>query len=415
MAGRAGEASGRNPVDAGSGGAGAGPDESSNDRDKVASMRRLTSACGSAEIDPSTFEMQGDPATFDPNQVYVHGRFRGSEDVTDAYGAACDDGGASGIADSSSPDDNWRTEDRITVALPCDIRDVRVRVDGSLVYELAQRTVRAFVQDDAIIDGLSIEISMYPEAGPQGDPELVACYNRETFRHWLHPQSGTIVGACGPFRDKSPPTYRVFNPNHDPAGDEGQALAIPPDWRALHLGCDDHMLVQKSDSAGALAVWSPDATVEVPTAFEPNKIAAVRAEHDGFALLIVHDEEGQSPTQLRTPLGVSLWHVSHAGELTRGKSYPPAIGATLDASQCQVPIASPLDSRASPPPVAMDYFGASGCFCALESTGAALCIAREGEAPVVLRFDPGAANAEIVFRVLDDPFLTDIKGLITGP
>lgn len=352
------------------------------------------------------FMQSGDPMGFDPTQVYVHGRFLGGESVVTAYAEPCIDGGASGLADWSSPKNNWMNPNGngITVTLPCEADDPRVRIDGTILYETAQRGVRAFSQELVEPDGRHIALSSkFGDSAESADPEVAVCGSPKNFRHWLSP-SGMIVASCHTDDGTMLPYVLEDTPLTE--------VKIPDGYVPAHLGFDNHILLHQIGMPKRAGVWSPDGGLKkladlLPFAFE--QVGAIRADTDGFVLLVVKRDDD--------PPDLSQWHISNSGTLGKESKYPTLEGVTLDPSNCDeyFPGGAPLSGTLDPG-LSVDHFRSAGCACALDADGAALCIARDTKmSQLIVRFEIGAQAGEIVYRVEKDPFLIDFKGLVTGP
>lgn len=354
--------------------------------------------------DPKTqisaqFTKWGDPAGedgFDPRQVYVLGEFPGMVHNIDAYGSPCEDR-ATGVADWSSPHDDWRTVNGMTVAVPCDTYDHRLRIDGSMVFEFALRAVRLFVQETPIVgDDGSFMIRGVPEAGAMADPEIALCGSQTGFRHFLDPVDGSLVLSCN--RQGNALTFERW------IAKAREGLALPAGYEPLHLGYDGNILVQGLQMREDLGVWNPRRFVEVPTgqSFDATRISAVRATENGFMLLVIEDED---------PPTLALWRISNDGAVEWGTAYPGAASGQRIMSRCRR-IGPPTTAMKNAPPIL--YAHESGCVCALEPSGIALCMAFDADdSQMVLRFDPDATQAEVALRT-DERLLT-INRLVTGP
>lgn len=357
----------------------------------------------SGRPDPTDFDQHGDPI-FDPEQVYLHGYFAGSEFAVDVRAGPCDDG-VSAIADWSYPKKNWHTTDGVTVAIPCDTEDVQVRADGSVLYGYDTYGPRAFVREPPSIDANAIIIpGQAPEANV-ADPTINPCVGVGGFQSFvLDPMNGAMVANCAAGGEKG-----IVHPLLGFRAKPATTVDIPPQFSVMHLGYDGAALLRKAGT-DEIAVWTAaDKVVELGEApFEFGRLAAVRADADAFVLLVIASED---------PPALERWRLSYQGRLKQEPDdYPSASEGVLDVSEC-VARNGLAWALVTDPTLKPDYSATLGCACALEPEEVALCIVRDSkDDSVVLRFEPGQGDAAEVFRLSDqDPFfLTKLKGFFTG-
>lgn len=366
---------------------------------------------GGPDPEPVFAGMRGNP-TFDPEQVYVHGMFDSvGLDHNDPYAEPCADT-ESAIADWSSPKDDWRTDLGLTVGLACEIEDPRIRVDGSIVYEQINRMIRLMFEEVASADPGSTTVTVMAGGNrPHGNDTLIVdCWatsrSHPQFRHFLHPETGSLVHVCFPAEGDAP--YVHFTAVGEPfavgePSDPDVLYPVPDGFLVAHLGYEDYALVHKLDNPNDMGVSSGESVAEfsVASEFGFQKIQTVRATEDGFYLLVV---------RATAPPELELWQVSYAGELSQVATSTSGADITLNENNC------PLRGGPFGTDV-IDKLPSAGCMCALEPTGTAVCLATEsGGAEIVVRFDFSEPNAapETVYRVDEDPFLKGFKGLVTG-
>jgi hypothetical protein len=367
---------------------------------------------------PDFGTLVGDPATFDPEQVYVRGTFEaapGTLNTTTPYGSSspCSDV-ATGIADWSSPSNDWTTDFGLTIALPCEIDDVRIRVDGSIIYEHLERGINLMVEEGASADPGSavVIVDMKGKARPnENDVSMAGCYpgpEFPLFRFSVHPEKGTFVYVCEPPQMDPPVTDAPAFVHFEGVGDnraEDILFPVPEGYIAAHLGYDDYVLVHNPDDPDDMGILS-GATDVVPVAIASEfafvEIQAVRATPDGFLLLIMRNPD---------PPELELWSLSYQGELAQVGVSASGAEVALNESNCPDRRGGGFGTDI------INKLPRAGCMCALEPDGTALCLAREGAGDeIVVRFDFSESSAPptTVYRVADDPYLQSFVGLVTG-
>jgi hypothetical protein len=334
----------------------------------------------------------------DPTQVYLRGGFQGIEAI-DVRGESCDDGGPGAIADWSSNGD-WETTNGVTVAIPCDVEDVQIRLDGTVIYAHDSYGPRGFVQEPPTIEGTSIILpNTHPETTVQDADYIGICVG--SFRSYvLDPEDGSLVANCD-----GPAGITHFAVS--PLAEAPEPVDFPASTDVVHLGFGDVALLHQAEPE-ALSVANGDDVIDVgELPFEFRHVAAIRAEPDGFVLLVVG---------LSDPPSLRRWRISKEGVLSQGDGdYPDASSVTFDPRGC---VTYRRTSLAPSTEFDVRFMSTRGCLCALDPDDAALCIARDRDgAQEVVRLEPGAPEPTVEFQIAsqDPAYLTYVMSLLTGP